>query len=221
MYITKEIGEYKELLQQEQKRGLVLDIDETLSGSVWYFMEELQKKFGNSENLTVSELIEKYRYTHDVPDWKTEEAHTWMEEASGSNELQKHLPIIPNANKIVQQINSIIPIVGYVTARPSTVMEGTKQWLKSHDFPEAPLILRPEGLALVNGSEWKAAVLEYLYPEACGIVDDNPALTAYVSGEYKGAIYLYNATVSSRSDIKVIPCSTWDDVLDNVRKYHE
>jgi len=37
--------------------------DETLSWTIGYWIEEMQNKFGNPENLTVKEMVEKYRYT--------------------------------------------------------------------------------------------------------------------------------------------------------------
>ena len=42
--------------------GLGVDIDETLSWTVGYWMEEMQKLFGNPESLSVRDMVAKYRY---------------------------------------------------------------------------------------------------------------------------------------------------------------
>jgi len=57
--------------------GLAVDIDETLSWTIGYWIEEMQNKFGNPENLTIKEMVEKYRYTQNVPYWQHEEALQW------------------------------------------------------------------------------------------------------------------------------------------------
>lgn len=130
-------------LQSENIKGLALDIDETLSWTLYHWISEMQKHFGNPENLTIKQLIAKYRYTQNVPYWQTEEALQWMESNRHSDELQERLPLIEGADQAVQRINHIIPIVAYITTRPNTVITGTKQWLDKHNFPEAPIITRP------------------------------------------------------------------------------
>ena len=68
------------------------------------------------------------------------------------------------------------------------------------------------------GNKWKAKVLEYLYPEVLGIVDDNPNLVKNLSKSYKGTIFLYDHTETERKDIKVVPCRYWNQVLIEVKK---
>lgn len=47
--------------------GLAVDIDETLSWTLKYWVEKMAEKFGNPENLSVLEIIKKYRYSQNVP----------------------------------------------------------------------------------------------------------------------------------------------------------
>lgn len=207
---------FKKQLKLQGIQGIALDIDETLSWTVGYWVEKMQEKFGNPENLTVKELITKYRYTQHVPYWQTEEAFAWMKEHRNSNEVQEILPLIENAHTFVQQINEIVPIVLYLTTRPQTVINGTKKWLQKHNFPEKVVIARPPEVHITEGNQWKAHVLEELYPEVMGIIDDNAGLANHLSTNYKGVVYLYDNTMHSRTDIRVIPCMTWEDVLQKV-----
>lgn len=61
--MLSDIYELKQKLISENRKGIALDIDETLSWTIGYWVEKMQELFGNPENLTVRQLIEKYRYT--------------------------------------------------------------------------------------------------------------------------------------------------------------
>ncbi|MBM3210653.1 hypothetical protein FJZ33_00420 [Candidatus Poribacteria bacterium] len=212
------ILQIKKDLSNNKLAGLALDIDETLSWTIGYWVERMQKLFGNPENLSVDELIKKYRYTQNVPYWKTKEALEWMKIHQESSEFQENLPPIKNANNIVQKINQIIPITLYITTRPEGVIKETKNWLQKHHFPDAEIIARPRNIPYKHGNQWKAMVLEMLYPKIIGIIDDNPGLADALSEEYKGMVYLYDNIFYQRRHVVVIPCKTWTDVLKAVEK---
>lgn len=211
------IEDIKTNLTAKKIQGIALDIDETLSWTIGYWVENMQKKFGNPENLTIKELIEKYRYSQNVPYWQTETAMKWMEKHRNSNEIQEVLPLIENANIIVQKINKIIPVVAYITTRPTSVIDGTKKWLKKHEFPDVEIIARPLNIHLSDGNKWKADVLEKLYPQIMGIIDDNPEVVNHLSGYYEGTVLLYDSKQSPRNDIRIIPCSNWEIVLKKIQ----
>ena len=108
------------------KTGLAVDIDETLSWTIGYWIEEMQNNFGNPEKLTVKEMVEKYRYTQNVPYWQHAEVFQWVDEKINSNETQESLPLIVGSSAYINRIHQIIPIVAYITIRPERVIEGTK-----------------------------------------------------------------------------------------------
>lgn len=216
--IITDINDFKLQLEKTGVTGLALDIDETLSYTLKHWIYELSTRFGNPENLTVEEIIAKYRYAQDVPYWQTSDALEWMEEARESNDLQERLPLIENADNSVRKIHNVKPVIAYPTVRPLSVAEGTKRWLEKHNFPKAPIIPRPRGVKHPQGNKWKAKLLTLLYPQIEGVVDDNPGLIEYLPENYKGVVYLFNSEVAPNSKLEVISCKTWVDV---VRKIHK
>lgn len=217
---TKEIVALKKRLKANNIKGLALDIDETLSFTIGYMIEELIKKFGNPENLTAEEIAKKYKHTDKIPYWQNKECRELLDNIIKTNEIQKDLPLIENSNLLVNKVNKIIPILAYITVRPKTIFEGTKFWLKKHNFPKATIITKPIGILRKDGNKWKAKVLEYLYPEISGIVDDNPGLSFCFGKNYKGKVFLYDNVEVKKKDINIIPCKDWKAVLVAVKKQY-
>ena len=215
---NKDIIALKRKLKLAGIKGLALDIDDTLSATKESLFEELSKRIDNPENLTGIEMAEKYRHTDNVPYWKTNEIEGMVKNINDAPEFHENLPLIKNSSKTVQEINKIIPIVGYITVRSTAIAKGTKKWLKKNDFPKAPIITRPKNIDRIMGNKWKAKVLEYLYPQVVGIVDDNPGLTEFFGKRYKGVDYLYGGAKSERKDINIIPCEDWETVAKKVKE---
>lgn len=199
-------------------KGLALDIDETLSFTIGSMIQRLIDRLGNPENLTVWEIARKYRHTDNIPYWQGPEAMNILNEFNKSNSAFENLSLIENSYEMVQKINKIIPVVAYITVRSSEIIEATKFWLKNNNFPDAPVIAKPMDIHRKDGNEWKAKVLEYLYPQVVGIVDDNPGLTKFFSSKYKGVIYLYDNTETKRKDINVVPCENWKVVAEKIKE---
>jgi 5'(3')-deoxyribonucleotidase len=201
------------------KKGLAVDIDETLSWTIGYWITELQRMFGNPENLTVKEMIEKYRYTQNIPYYQKSEILEWIDQKINSNETQESLPLIEGSSAYLKKINKIIPIVSYITIRPERVKEGTKNWLSKHNFPLAPVICRPNELVNSNGHKWKAEVLKKLYPQVLGIIDDNAKLLEFLSPNYQGTVFLYDHHDNLNFPF-AIACQNWLDVYQEVKKFY-
>lgn len=197
-------------------RGLAVDIDETLSWTVGHWVELMQEKFGNPENLSAKEMVEKYRYTQHVPYWQGEEVARWIDEKIHSDEHQEELPLIEDANVYLKKISEIMPISAYITIRPKTVQAGTQNWLAKHGFPDAPVVFRPDEVAHHDGNQWKAGLLENLYPTVLGMIDDNAKLLDYLDDDYPGTIFLYDHSVAD-SRLDVIACKHWLNVYEAVK----
>lgn len=214
-----ELYELKQKLIKENIQGIAMDIDETLSWTMGYWLKDMQRLFGNPENLSVEEMEAKYKYAQNVPYWQSEEITEWIIEQCFSDELQKELPLIKGADKAVDQIHRIMPVVAYITVRPDSVINGTKYWLKKHGFPKAPIIAKPRYVYKSEGNAWKADVLNYLSPEIKGIVDDNPGLVENLPDSYTGKVFIYNAHTVPNGDKRAVACKDWNSVVDKIKEF--
>jgi hypothetical protein len=208
--------ELKEYLVENNTRGFALDIDETLSLTSTHWVRKMQKLFGNPEKLTAEEIILKYRYTQLVPYWQTDEIIKWANEHVNSEDSYIDVPVIEGALEMVNEISKKFPILAYLTVRPQSVINISKEWLKKNGFPEAHIISRPAEIVMEDGNKWKAGVLEELYPNLLGIVDDSAGLVKHLSKEYKGTVLLISNNESPRSDINVIACPKCEDVIQQI-----
>jgi hypothetical protein len=215
---NKEVIALKKKLKKNKIKGLAVDVDDTLSLTFECLVDELSKKMGNSENLPKEEMFLKYRSTWNVPDWRNEKAEEIVHKIITSDELQKDLPLIENANNLVLKVNKVIPVVAYITARPNKIRNGTEFWLKKYGFVKACLIMKFKNKKRGMSNRWKAGVLKYLYPEVQGIVDDNLGLINALGKGYKGRVFLYKGSDCKRKYNYVVLCKDWDDVLDKVKK---
>lgn len=215
---NKDVVSLKKKLRLMGINGLALDIDETLSFTIGFMIKSLMENLGNPENLTVKEIIKKYKYTDRIPYWQDEKAEEVLENIRNSNLVQLDLPLIKNADSTVNKINKIVSISAYITVRPSIIAQGTKLWLQKNKFPMATVITKPDNVLRKDGNKWKAKVLEYLYPEILGIVDDNPELVKCLSKDYKGTVFLYNNAEVLNKDVRVVICKEWKTVLLNIEK---
>ena len=124
--------------------------------------------------------------------------------------------MVRDSQTSVAQIESLI--VCYLTARNASTKIKTRKWLRKHDFPDREIIqLHPSevmiNLGLSEGCEWKAKVLEFMFPYISGVIDDNAEMLQHLSSSYGGTIYLFSHEQHSGSAIDVVCCPTWNDVV--------
>jgi hypothetical protein len=201
------------------KSGIALDIDDTLSQTLLYWIQGLQEKLGGLEDMSPAEIMKEIKHTRDVPEWNTPEAMEYITELCNEDSLQEVIPVVEGAIDGVQRINAIVPIVAYVTARPNTVINGTTKWLKRHGFPDAPLMTRPSSVSIPDGMKWKAEKLIASYPHIQGIIDNDAKLAEYLPSEYQGHFFLLSeASVLQKSSINLYVCPDWESVVQQVEK---
>jgi len=217
--MIKEIFDVKLQYQRQGIEGLALDIDETLSATLPLWFKLMQEKFGNPENLSTKEMIAKYKYFKNVPYWQNDQIKDFAQELRDSNEIQTQLEVLKEADKYIQKLIQICPITAYITARPQSIVPGTQKWLDMHNFPKAPIIAKPEYIMLEKVNVWKAEVLDFLYPQVLGIIDDNADILNFINKDYKGFIFLYNNLPQEiqTSQKNVIVCPDWESVLAQVK----
>lgn len=217
MKIDKEIINFKKYLIKNNLKGLALDIDETLSDTSHGWAEKFFQDIGNPENISSQDFSKKYRTIESAPYFQNQASKDLIESLAISPSAYLNLKIIEGSNHTVDQINKIIPIIAYITVRPSCVADATTQWIKKNGFPKVPIITRPENIALKDGSIWKARVLEHLFPQVIGIIDDSPSLVDNLNSNYQGKIFLYRNTNIIRKDINVVASPSWTSILDKIK----
>lgn len=198
--------------------GIALDIDDTLSETLLYWMKGLQENFGSPENLQPKQLVKKYKHTRNVPQWNTPEALEYITELCNSDSLQEVIPVMEEAIEGVQRISSIVPIAAYITARPNSVLNGTKKWLQKYGFPEAPLITRPPTVSIPDGMKWKAQILMSNFPHVQGIIDNDVVLADNLPPEYQGYFFLLHDDVNKHiAHDRILLCPDWESVVQQVQ----
>jgi len=142
-----------------------------------------------------------------------------MKEQICNRETQLKLPVVENADAILTDIHlQLMPVAVYLTARPACIHKETKIWLREKGFPDAEVITRSPKAENLNSCEWKADLLSRLFPEVCGLIDNDSQQVESFPSDYQGTIFLFGHSESPRKDIKVIPCPNWKSVKDNIEK---
>eukprot|EP00287_Rhodomonas_sp_CCMP768_P004894 CAMPEP_0196732660 /NCGR_PEP_ID=MMETSP1091-20130531/12007_1 /TAXON_ID=302021 /ORGANISM="Rhodomonas sp., Strain CCMP768" /LENGTH=161 /DNA_ID=CAMNT_0042075965 /DNA_START=93 /DNA_END=574 /DNA_ORIENTATION=+ len=137
--------------------GVALDIDETLAWTGGYWLQQMQKLFGNPENLTPEEMFKKYKLCQHVPYYASNpEAMQWMHERRSCDDTQRKLPAIDGAVAGVAELCKHVNVVAYLTVRPHKLAEGTAWWLQQSGFPAASVVCKPDEVAFEEGNAWKA-----------------------------------------------------------------
>ncbi len=215
--IAKYYKQLKKQLELSSKPGFTIDLDDTIYDSNLFWAKHLLTNISNPEHLSADELIAKYRYVKDVPYWQSiSSVNEWVESQLTDNHAKVLLPANKDAVKVINDIHEIHPFVGYLTGRSINTITGTKMSLKQNNLPNLKIIAQPEevileALGINNGNEWKAALLDYLYPQVLGTIDDNIDLLSFVQPNYKGTICLYSHPEIS-SESRVVSCPSMADV---------
>jgi|FLOH01.1.fsa_nt_gi hypothetical protein len=184
-------------------KGFAVDIDETLALTNEFWAEHHIKTYGNPENLTAKEMIEKYDFVKDVPYWQIPEAHEWVEAHINSNEAKLEIPVVPGAIEIMQTI----PVACYLSNRPAHTINGTYRWQRMHGFPNREIFSENKGM------DWKARKLEEMFPQVQGIIDDNDELIAALNPSYEGRIILYSQKpLKLQSSLDIVICSSLQEI---------
>ena len=119
----------------------------------------------------------------------------------------------------VAQILQRKPIVCYFTGRSSSTKRATYDWIRENGFPESEIFFQPDTVELSkmgfgSGNEWRAKLLEFLFPYIESIVDDNEELLDYIRG-YQGTIYLLGKSGQSQRP-NVFHCPDWSSVVEEI-----
>ena len=198
---------------------LVLDIDDVLARTTVFWIEELQRLFGNDEWLSAEAIRKKYFYAQAAPypSWNSEDALKTIEDRQVNDDTQLWLQTILWAKDWVDALLAdSVDISCYLTARPDIVTESTRTWLLQQWFPDRPIFLRPQYIEKHQTGQRKAEFL-HTHKQLLGIVDDSPWLIKHLPSDYHGTVYLFQTKeYENPNNIKVVQCTDWDDVVEKI-----
>lgn len=158
-------------------KGLIVDIDDTLSITTKRWMKIFMRAYGNPEGLTVDQLYNKYRLVQNVPYWRIKgDSQNLITYLTNNKNFQLTLREQIGASKALIEINKIIPINLYLTKRPVAVESATIKWLMKHGFPTANVIHRPMNVRPEEGTHWKLQYILECKQQVAGVIDDDFAL---------------------------------------------
>ena len=169
--------------------SIAIDIDEVLSMTTLHWMNIMHEKF---------DFLEKMRV---------------------DNRFYENIPVIEDSILALNDINKTMHLSCYLTTRSEAVRSGTKKWRAKNNFPNARIIMKPDVISSRDGNKWKAEVLQSLYPQTIGVIDDNPGLLDFISDNYKGVVFLYGVDSFKERNIKVIPCKDWKTILIKIKNF--
>ncbi|MFA5856082.1 MAG: hypothetical protein WC867_01890 [Candidatus Pacearchaeota archaeon] len=225
--LEKYYKDYKNKLEELGISGLACDIDNTITNTSVHFASELIKKFGNPENLNPEEIIKKYKIVENVPYWQEDKTKIWIQNFIKSPEEVSRIPLIDGVKYYLHGLNSLVPIGGYITARPKNLEKVTRELIINEEMPNKGIgvIMRPSNEELMDMGidsvdEWKPLLLDYLYPQIIGIVDDEIKHAQAVKVNYPGRYYLLGYEKAPKCLISVVTCPAWKDVLREVGRYN-
>lgn len=207
------------------KPQIALDIDNTISATTREYFKASVEKFGypsgtepHEQNLDAIEA--KHQYTFNVDEWRNSDSRQeFYDSLLVSPDLHRDVELIPEAGEAVPRLAPHVDVGCYLTARPDVLYDVTLEWLGKHGFPEAPLIMAPSYSDHYKLNSWKAEILDFLFPEVMGIVDDNPSLPKNIAAdypEYEGVVFHYGEHNYDDLSITVESCASWEHVLERV-----
>ena len=212
-----DIEKYRQRLTRE---GWACDIDNTVSATSEAFFGRIDERFPRpegDENLSIRDMIRKYTHPSGVPTWQSPEAVRTRKEVIADPKFYRELPAIEGAAETVRRFLDALPFAAYITARPDAVAEATSAWLDGV-FPTLPVITKPGEVDPSQNNEWKARLLERLYPAIRGIIDDDPRLVKHLSPEYEGRVIIFGASEVEHDHVEAYACPTWDDVEEKLEE---
>lgn len=213
----------KESLVKSGTNGICLDIDDTIAATNVFFAQKYYNLFDNPEELSPEEIIARYHYVKDVPYWQDSLKQQRIEEDFQLGEYVHLCPPISKAREAVFEIDKTIQIVAYLTGRPQRFYKSTCTWLDKHEFPKRRIIMEPEKsllekISINDRNEWKAKLLEFLFPEVIGTIDDNSDIVKSLSPNYGGLIFLYSNNMNYQNHPNVICCPDWENIKTEINK---
>jgi len=203
---------------QSQPTGLAFDIDDTLSSTSDGYFDLLNQNHPAPTYLTKELFRKKYALTGEVTHWRSiQDAFDLLISKVNCPKFHYQLPPFPNAVYHANILNEHNLFSCYLTARKEDMRELTQRWLNEHNFPQKPLIMRPDNIDFLSKhKEWKADTLYALHPYVTGLIDNDTRILSHLQQQnYPGSLYLFGLSEHEYDGNGSITVrETWQEMAD-------
>jgi len=168
---------------------ILLDIDETIFNPLnnWRILVQnaLPVQFSVND-IEIAGSMDNYFLNTQIYDDFISVAN----ELRRTNELYKNTPLIDGAKKAINTLaqHQQFVILGYLSARPISVLDVTINEIKKNKLPFAPVVLRDDRIDFYSSVEWKTNIVSRIV-SLCKtkliIIDDNYELMKSLSDKFK------------------------------------
>ena len=198
------------------RKLIAVDIDETICDTRRFWFSELAQRFGKPIDVTIEQLIQRYEYTDRVEMWQTPGARKWLKDARFDPEIHRScLEPVRSARESLEYISRQFDVI-YMTMRPDTIVDATREWLQREQFPSGEVLASPAFLFDRERPGWKGRELCARHPNVVGLIDDHPDVANAIPNSYRGKVFLLGQSVAPRSDIEIVLCEDWNRVVQAV-----
>ena len=185
---------------------IITDIDEVLFNSVKKHVAELAKagEVLGWQSMPTYEQVCSLGGTH-----KAYAGYPEYEALNGqmtaNYEFNQGLEIIEGAKEGLTALQNKLQF--YLTTRPQTVEEITKEELKRAGFPEKPVVCRPENIDRRQTTDWKKTILEQQGDDIV-MIDDSVSLHEALKGTPVQSI-LFAGPITPRGNGEM----SWEQII--------
>lgn len=222
MNLGQSVYQIEQQLKQS-KPGLGIDIDDTCAQTSKGFYDFLSHHYPPPEGTTLDEVRIHFALHGKTLYWSEHSQASIMSRTLVANaNFHAELEPIKDAAESLQQLAGRGIVSCYITARLETMYDETKQWLKTHNFPEKPIIMKDKDIDFENNNTWKAAVMHYLHPKVTGLIDNDARIAKNLEQEsYQGKVYLLGLTKEHYQPLNgtVIVAPTWKEIMEIALEY--
>lgn len=196
--------------------GLGIDIDDTCAQTSKGFYDILSQHFPPPESATLDKVRIHFALHGKTMYWSEHPQASILSRALVADaNFHAELEPIEEAAESLQQLAKRGMISCYITARPESMHHETQIWLKTHHFPNRPIIMKNKDIDFENNNTWKAAVMHYLHPKVTGLIDNDARIARNLEEEsYLGKVYLLGLTKEHYQPVNstVVVTTTWREI---------
>lgn len=147
--------------------GFAIDIDDTLARTALQCTALTLERFGHPKKYSAEKLIQLYDQPGKVPEWDTPQIQEHIASLLQDLSFLRTVPVAEGAVSALQKL----PVACYISSRFLEALVITNEWLSTHGFPPAPVILRKTETV---SPHWKITYLKKHMPMCLGLIDDSP-----------------------------------------------